>query len=439
MKEHARNSCSCQSVKMKKGMWSPDEDEKLRRYIMKNGIACWSSIAKEAGLQRCAKSCRLRWINYLRPGVKRGSFSPEEQKLIVELHAAIGNRWSQIAARLPGRTDNEIKNFWHSCIKKKLTQFSVDPTNDRPGFCRESQTRRRKSSFLPNKQPHTSPFPYQSIQNNTVDHIETLNCKTTGSKSRSPLGASSSCKSKRYEEPSPPTHTYRYDGAKNPILSISEGNKSVISEGITAHIVDRFDDWKGCSVIYTRCPHDPLPSSNSTYNHPYNDSPRTYSVSEEMLDSILDLKDFQLTEGINKRLDSGPAEQWTVQRVAAVEDTNAARANSPLAWNNENITDFTENPSVSISEEYCRYYKHEQMYSSSMRTVISPADHLWTDNESALVVQPWEIDSCIDEGSSNCIYCNTQKKICMLQEAGICKQSECKEGDVEIAHMNLIM
>ncbi|CAH1440452.1 unnamed protein product [Lactuca virosa] len=73
-----------------------------------------------AGLQRCGKSCRLRWINYLRPDLKRGAFSPQEEQLIVHLHSILGNRWSQIAARLPGRTDNEIKNFWNSTIKKRL-------------------------------------------------------------------------------------------------------------------------------------------------------------------------------------------------------------------------------------------------------------------------------------------------------------------------------
>ncbi|XP_028791426.1 transcription factor MYB61, partial [Neltuma alba] len=120
------HSC-CYKQKLRKGLWSPEEDEKLLRHINKHGHGCWSSVPKQAGLQRCGKSCRLRWINYLRPDLKRGTFSQEEENLIIELHAVLGNRWSQIAAQLPGRTDNEIKNLWNSCLKKKLRQRGIDP------------------------------------------------------------------------------------------------------------------------------------------------------------------------------------------------------------------------------------------------------------------------------------------------------------------------
>ncbi|XP_021903740.1 transcription factor MYB83 [Carica papaya] len=122
--------------KLRKGLWSPEEDEKLVNYMLRNGQGCWSDIAKNAGLLRCGKSCRLRWINYLRPDLKRGAFSRQEEDLIIHLHSLLGNRWSQIAARLPGRTDNEIKNFWNSTLKKRLknnsnnsTTFSSSPNN----------------------------------------------------------------------------------------------------------------------------------------------------------------------------------------------------------------------------------------------------------------------------------------------------------------------
>ncbi|XP_020212071.1 transcription factor MYB61 [Cajanus cajan] len=126
-----RHSC-CYKQKLRKGLWSPEEDEKLLRHITKYGHGCWSSVPKQAGLQRCGKSCRLRWINYLRPDLKRGTFSQEEENLIIELHAVLGNRWSQIAAQLSGRTDNEIKNLWNSCLKKKLRQRGIDPVTHKP-------------------------------------------------------------------------------------------------------------------------------------------------------------------------------------------------------------------------------------------------------------------------------------------------------------------
>nr|QSD99774.1 MYB family transcription factor [Melilotus albus] len=126
-----RHSCSLKQ-KLRKGLWSPEEDEKLFNYITMFGVGCWSSVPKKAGLQRCGKSCRLRWINYLRPDLKRGMFSQQEEDLIISLHEVLGNRWAQIAAQLPGRTDNEIKNFWNSSLKKKLMKQGIDPATHKP-------------------------------------------------------------------------------------------------------------------------------------------------------------------------------------------------------------------------------------------------------------------------------------------------------------------
>ncbi|XP_021641942.1 transcription factor MYB48-like isoform X1 [Hevea brasiliensis] len=74
------------------------------------------------GLNRTGKSCRLRWVNYLHPGLKRGKMTPQEERLVLELHAKLGNRWSRIARKLPGRTDNEIKNYWRTHMRKKAQE-----------------------------------------------------------------------------------------------------------------------------------------------------------------------------------------------------------------------------------------------------------------------------------------------------------------------------
>ncbi|XP_050370607.1 transcription factor MYB86-like [Argentina anserina] len=117
----------CGKHKVKRGLWSPEEDDKLIKHVTTHGHGSWSSVPKHAGLERCGKSCRLRWINYLRPELKRGSFTSEEEQIIIDVHRILGNRWAQIAKHLPGRTDNEVKNFWNSCIKKKLMSQGLDP------------------------------------------------------------------------------------------------------------------------------------------------------------------------------------------------------------------------------------------------------------------------------------------------------------------------
>lgn len=126
-----RSPC-CEKAHTNKGAWTKEEDQRLINYIRAHGEGCWRSLPKAAGLQRCGKSCRLRWINYLRPDLKRGNFTEEEDELIIKLHSLLGNKWSVIAGRLPGRTDNEIKNYWNTHIKRKLISRGIDPQTHRP-------------------------------------------------------------------------------------------------------------------------------------------------------------------------------------------------------------------------------------------------------------------------------------------------------------------
>ncbi|CAL5019932.1 unnamed protein product [Urochloa decumbens] len=111
----------CDKASVKKGPWSPEEDAKLKAYIEENGTGGnWIALPQKIGLKRCGKSCRLRWLNYLRPNIKHGDFTEEEEHIICSLYISIGSRWSIIAAQLPGRTDNDIKNYWNTKLKKKL-------------------------------------------------------------------------------------------------------------------------------------------------------------------------------------------------------------------------------------------------------------------------------------------------------------------------------
>lgn len=126
-----RQPC-CDKVGLKQGPWTAEEDKKLINFILTNGQCCWRAVPKLAGLLRCGKSCRLRWTNYLRPDLKRGLLSEYEEKMVIDLHAQLGNRWSKIASHLPGRTDNEIKNHWNTHIKKKLKKMGIDPLTHKP-------------------------------------------------------------------------------------------------------------------------------------------------------------------------------------------------------------------------------------------------------------------------------------------------------------------
>ncbi|CAA0825523.1 myb domain protein 106 [Striga hermonthica] len=132
---------NCHAEKeLKKGPWTRDEDQKLLAYIKQHGHGNWRSLPDKAGLERCGKSCRLRWTNYLRPDIKRGKMSSHEEQTIIRLHALLGNKWSAIAAQLPKRTDNEIKNYWNTRLKKRLARMGIDPTTHKPKNTNSAQS-----------------------------------------------------------------------------------------------------------------------------------------------------------------------------------------------------------------------------------------------------------------------------------------------------------
>uniref|UniRef100_A0A6N2L1V3 Uncharacterized protein n=1 Tax=Salix viminalis TaxID=40686 RepID=A0A6N2L1V3_SALVM len=153
-----RRPC-CDKQHTNKGAWSQQEDQKLVDYIQEHGEGCWRSLPQAAGLLRCGKSCRLRWRNYLRPDLKRDGFGEDEEDLIIRLHALLGNRWSLIAGRLPGRTDNEVKNYWNSHIRKKL-----DYSHRHVGFTRL----RAEISAARSKNQANDPETFVDVNNQVV-------------------------------------------------------------------------------------------------------------------------------------------------------------------------------------------------------------------------------------------------------------------------------
>ncbi|XAR68452.1 hypothetical protein NMG60_11003565 [Bertholletia excelsa] len=102
--------------------WSEEEDKLLKKCVELYGEGKWRRIPVLAGLNRSRKSCRLRWLNYLRPNINRGAFKQEEADLMIKLHKVFGNKWSVIASKLPGRTANDVKNYWNCHLSKKMNK-----------------------------------------------------------------------------------------------------------------------------------------------------------------------------------------------------------------------------------------------------------------------------------------------------------------------------
>ncbi|KAL5222069.1 hypothetical protein ABZP36_026782 [Zizania latifolia] len=165
---------------VRKGPWTLEEDLILVSYISQHGEGSWDNLARSAGLNRNGKSCRLRWLNYLRPGVRRGSITPEEDVVIRELHSRWGNRWSKIAKHIPGRTDNEIKNYWRTKILKKPRKSQLQPCHDSMAMTTSeaavstsaSSSQSQASSTVWDGYMKTTSFPHPELSSFAADHLE---------------------------------------------------------------------------------------------------------------------------------------------------------------------------------------------------------------------------------------------------------------------------
>ncbi|RWR97762.1 myb-related protein Myb4-like protein [Cinnamomum micranthum f. kanehirae] len=194
----------CVKVGLKKGTWSAEEDQILVSYISRFGHDNWRTLPKKAGLLRCGKSCRFRWLNYLRPDIKRGDYSKEEAEIIDSLHKQLGllrcgkscrfrwlnylrpdikrgdyskeeaeiidslhkqlgNRWTAIARRLPGRTDNEIKNYWHTHLKKRNKEIQAMTESKQTSAENSASNSNKEEKFQPIKVQMTSEHPEHGL------------------------------------------------------------------------------------------------------------------------------------------------------------------------------------------------------------------------------------------------------------------------------------
>ncbi|CAM8998248.1 unnamed protein product [Rhodiola kirilowii] len=180
----------CEKNGLKKGPWTTEEDQKLIDYIQKNGYGNWRTLPKNAGLQRCGKSCRLRWTNYLRPDIKRGRFSFEEEETIIQLHSILGNKWSAIAARLPGERTTRLKTtgtltlgsdfyeWLNNNISRLMEMQSFDPAanyyaQSQPDSFDPTRLIQDQSNYYIQDDHHQSLIQIQALQQQLAGYVST--------------------------------------------------------------------------------------------------------------------------------------------------------------------------------------------------------------------------------------------------------------------------
>jgi hypothetical protein len=130
-----------------KGPWKEEEDNKLVELVEKYGPKDWSTIASHIQ-GRIGKQCRERWFNHLSPEVRKTNWSPEEDRIIIEAHHRLGNKWTAISKLLDGRPANAIKNHWNSTLLKRIQ----DSNGGMPSIRRERKNSKTKS-LSPSFQP----------------------------------------------------------------------------------------------------------------------------------------------------------------------------------------------------------------------------------------------------------------------------------------------
>ncbi|CAN6557845.1 unnamed protein product [Malus baccata var. baccata] len=271
---------------LKKGPWTAAEDQILMDYVRKHGEGNWNSVQRNSGLNRCGKSCRLRWANHLRPNLKKGSFSPDEERLILELHSKYGNKWARMASQLPGRTDNEIKNYWNTRVKRRQRQGLPLYPHD----IKQSQHSYSHSHSHSRSQPTTTP--QNSLQPNTNNPPSPTFCFQIQSPTQThhhhhmpPLSPTTPCLSPLSSPHQPKPTSLTSLPLFDPTATASTSSFSSSTPSFTFH---RPAPILGAPLRYKRC------RDSVGYSPPISPTPQRYT-SILRTSSMPDIASFQLT------------------------------------------------------------------------------------------------------------------------------------------------